>query len=275
MDYETLQFDLRDHIGWLTLNRPEQRNALSWGMIQELRDFFGSLEDNLDVRVVVVRGAGQDFCVGLDLRSTPGFEDGATMDQGMPVRFRPRGFTISRKLADVVIRMRQAPQPIIASVRGIALGGGFGIAMAGDIRLASDTARFNVGAPRIGFSAGDVGMSYFLPRLIGVSRAALYMYTARFIDALTAERIGLVAQVVPDNELDEATEELARELLRVSPFALRMTKEVFNAGVDGVSLIDATKLENRTQILCGYTGDAMEAIKATFIEKREPVYTDD
>jgi len=275
MDYKTLHFDMRGHVGWLTLNRPEQRNALSLDMMLELRDFFGSLDDNLDVRVVVLRGAGRDFCVGLDLRSTPGFEGGMGTDAEVPARLRPRGFMIQRKAADIVVRMRQAPQPIICAVRGNAIGGGFGIAMAGDIRLASDKARFNVGAPRIGFSAGDMGMSYFLPRLVGMSRAALYMFTSRFIDAATAEHIGLVSQVVPDDQLDDAAEELARELLRVSPFSLRMTKEVFNANIEAVSLLDAIKLENRTQVLCAFTDDAMEAIKATFVEKREPVYTDD
>jgi enoyl-CoA hydratase/carnithine racemase len=275
MDYETLQFELRDHVGWLTLNRPEQLNAFTSQMIDEFRDFFGSLEDNLDVRVVVLRGAGKAFCAGLDLTATPGYEGGMATDKGGFARFYPRGYTIPRKVADMVLRMRQAPQPIIASVRGTSLGGGFGIALAADIRVASETARFNVGAPRIGFSAGDVGMSYFLPRLIGVSRAALYMLTSRFIDAATAERIGLVSQVVPDDQLEQATEDLAQELLKISPFSLRMTKEVFYAGVDGTSLFDATKMENRTQILCSYTKDAMEAITATFVEKRPPVYTDD
>jgi enoyl-CoA hydratase/carnithine racemase len=274
MSYETLQFELRDHIGWLTLNRPEQHNALSWQALLDLRDFFGSLDDNLDVRVVVIRGVGRDFCVGLDLKNTPGFEGGMGGDAAVPMRMRPRGFMIQRKLADIPLRMRHAPQPIICAVRGLAIGGGFALALASDIRLASETARFNIGAPLLGMSAGDAGMSYFLPRLIGASRAALYMFTSRFIDAATAERIGLVSQVVPDDKLDEATESLARELLKISPFSLRMTKEVFNANIDAGSLLDATKLENRTQIICGFTDDAMEAIKATFVEKREPVYTD-
>ncbi len=275
MDYKTLQFDMRGHVGWLTMNRPEQRNALSWDMFLELHDFFGSLEDNLDVRVVVLRGAGPDFCSGLDLKSTPGLEGGMGSDAEVPGRFRPRNFMIQRKISDIVIRMRQAPQPIICAVQGHAMGAGFGIAMAGDIRLASDTAQFNVGTVRIGFSAGDLGMSYFLPRLVGMSRAALYMFTARFIDAATAERIGLVSQVVPDDQLDGAAEELAQEILRISPFALRMTKEVLNANTDAGSLLEATMLENRTQILCAFTDDAMEAIKANFVEKREPVYSDE
>ncbi|MFC2000502.1 enoyl-CoA hydratase/isomerase family protein [Chloroflexota bacterium] len=275
MNYETLQFEVREHVGWLTLNRPDRLNAMSLEMVRELRHFFSSLEDNLDIRVVVLRGAGRAFCVGLDLQSTPGFEEGATMDQGIGTRLRPRGFMITRNFADMVVTMRQAPQPIIASVRGMAVGGGFAIALASDIRLAGDTARFNVGAPRIGFSAGEMGISYHLPRLIGVSRAALYMYSARFIDAPTSERIGLVSEVVPDDRLDQATEELARELLNISPFALRMTKEVLNANINASSLEEATALENRTQLLCSFTGDAAEAVKAVFVEKRAPVYTDE
>jgi len=273
MDYENLKFELRDHIGWLTLNRPEQHNALSWNMMLELRDFFGSLEDNLDVRVVIMRSEGRHFCVGLDLTSTPGFEGG--ISEGPPSRLRPRGFMIQRKLSDIPNRMRHAPQPIICAIRGAAVGGGFGITLASDIRLAGESAKFNVGAPRLGMGAGDVAMSYFLPRLIGVSRASLYMFTNRFINAATAEQIGLVAQVVPDDKLDETAEEVARELLKVSPFSLRMTKEVFNANVDAGSLLDATKLENRTQILCGFTEDSLEAIKAAFLDKRDPVYTDE
>jgi enoyl-CoA hydratase/carnithine racemase len=275
LNYKTLQFELRSHVGWLTLNRPQQHNALSWDMMLELRDFFGSLDDNLDVRVVVLRGVGRDFCVGADMKSTPGLQGGMGTDAVIPGRLRPRGFMIQRKVSDIPIRMRQAPQPIICAVRGHAYGGGCGLAMASDIRLASETAKFNVGTPRIGFSAGEVGMSYFMPRLIGMSRAALYMFTGRFIDAATAERIGLVSQVVPDDQLDDATEELAEEILRISPFSLRMTKEVLNANADAGSLIDATKLENRTQILCGMTDDCLEAIRATFVERRKPVYSDE
>jgi len=252
MVHETLKYEVRDHVGWLTLNRPEQHNALSWQAMLDLRDFFGSLEDD-----------------------TPGFDGGWGADGGAPSRLRPRGFMIQRKLSDIPNRMRHAPQPIICAVRGAAVGGGFALALASDIRLAGETARFNIGAPRLGVGAGDVGMSYFLPRLIGVSRAALYMFTSRFIDAATAERIGLVVQVVPDDQLDEATEELAQELLKISPFSLRMTKEVLNANIDAGSLLDAVKLENRTQIMCGMTDDALEAVKATFLERRPPVYTDE
>lgn len=270
MTYKTLEFECRDHIGWLTLNRPERLNAISWEMVRELRDFFASLEEQLDTRVVIVRGAGRAFCAGLDLKETFGPE----AEQAQATRFRPPGFMGQRNFSDIYVRMRQAPQPLIAAVRGTALGGGFSIALACDVRIASESARFNIGFIRVGFSACDMGSSYFLPRLIGLSRAAEYMYTGRFMDAATAERIGLVSRVVPDDQLDQAALELAQEMLNASPFGLRMTKEVLNVNIDASSLIAATYLENRTQLLCGQTEDAREAVKATFFEKRPPVYHD-
>ncbi len=276
MDYRTLQFEIRDHVGWLTLNRPDQGNALSMEMVQELRRFFADLEKNLDIRIVVMRGAGKHFCTGLDLMSSFGSGQ-SEMNPAVGLaatRFDPRGCRIQWEFSDIIVKMRQAPQPIVASMTGAALGAGFGIALACDIRLAGQSARFNVGATRIGFSGGEMGMSYFLPRLVGLSKAAEFMYTARWIDAATAERIGLISRAVPDDELGKATEDLVQEMLAVSPFALRMTKEVLYANIDAPSLEQAAKLENRTQLMCGFTQDAMEAIKAVYIEKRRPVYED-
>jgi len=276
LDYRTLQFEVRDHVGWLTLNRPNQGNALSLEMVQELRQFLAGLEKDLDIRIVVMRGAGKHFCTGLDLMSSFGSgQSEMNPAAGLAAtRFDPRGCRIQWEFSDIIVKMRQAPQPIVASMTGSALGAGFGIALACDIRLAGQSARFNVGATRIGFSGGEMGMSYFLPRLVGLSKAAEFMYTARWIDAPTAERIGLISRAVPDVELDRATEDLVQEMLAVSPFALRMTKEVLYANIDAPSLEQAAKLENRTQLMCGFTQDAMEAIKAVYIEKRRPVYED-
>ena len=217
MEYETLQFEVRDHVGWLTLNRPDKGNALSMEMVQELRQFFADLEKNMDIRIVVMRGAGKHFCTGLDLLS--GFGTGQSEINpaaGLaPTKFDPRGCRIQWDFSDIIVKMRQAPQPIVASMRGAALGGGFSMALACDIRIASQTARFNIGATRIGFSGGEMGASYFLPRLIGLSKAAEFMYTARWIDAATAERIGLISRAVPEDQLDKATEDLVKEMLNV------------------------------------------------------------
>jgi len=151
--------------------------------------------------------------------------------------------------------------------------GGFAMALASDIRLAAESARFNTAFIHVGLSACDVGVSYFLPRMIGLSRAAEYMFTGRFIDARTAERLGLVSRVVPDDKLDATALELAEEILRNSPLGVRMTKEVLSMNVDATCLESAVHMENRTQVLCTFTEDCKEAASA-FLEKRKPGFKD-
>jgi enoyl-CoA hydratase/carnithine racemase len=274
MTYKTLEFECRDHIGWLTLNRPHRLNALSVEMIQELRHFFSSLEEHLEARVVIVRGAGRAFCAGFDVKDLAGLMGKGAPDGKGPAGLATHGHILQRAVSDIVIQMRQAPQPLMAAIRGPAAGGGFSLAMACDVRLASQSARFNANNIRIGYSGGDMGSSYFLPRLIGLSRAAEYLYTGRIMDAATAERIGFVSRVVPEDQLDQAAMELAQEMLNATPFALRMTKELLNTNIDAPSLVAATQLEGRGNLLCGFTEDAQEATKASFFEKRPPVYDD-
>ncbi len=273
MTYKTLEFEQRDHIGWLTLNPPESLNALSWDMVEDLWNFFDSLHDQLDIRVVILRGAGRAFCAGMDLKQSwnPLDPPKSQAERDAAPKVPRNG---QRRFSEVYIKMREAPQPLIAAVRGTALGGGFALALACDIRIAAESARFNNGYIRIGFSACDMGASYFLPRLIGMSRAAQYMYTGDWIDSATADKIGLVSHVVPDDKLDQAAEEMAQKLLNASPFGLRQTKEVLNVNIDAPSLTAAFWLENRTQSLCGQKEDTKEAIRAVFFEKRKPNYKD-
>ena len=274
MSYKTLEFECRDHVGWLTFNRPDRLNALSMEMVQELRHFFGSLEEHSDVRVVVVRGAGRAFCAGFDVSGLSGGMAKIDLESKMPTGAVTYGHMVQRAMNDLVVKMRQAPQPLIAAVRGAAVGGGFTLSMACDVRVVGESVRFNAANIRIGYTGADMGSSYFLPRLIGLSRAAEYMYTGRIMDAATAERIGFVSRVVPDAELDQAVEELARDMLNATPLALRMTKELLNANIDAPSLSAALQLEAGGQLLCGMTEDAQEAIKAAYFEKRPPMYQD-
>jgi enoyl-CoA hydratase/carnithine racemase len=272
--YRTLEFECRDHIGWLTLNRPDRLNALSVEMIQELRQFFGSLDQRLEARVIVVRGAGRAFCAGMDVKDLAEIMGKGAQDGKGPTGLATNGHMLQRSVSDIVIQMRRAPQPLIGAIRGPAVGGGFSLTMACDIRLAGQSARFNANNIRIGYSGGDLGSSYFLPRLIGLSRAAEYLYTGRTMDASAAERIGFVSRVVPDEQLDQTAEELAREMTAATPFALRLTKEILNINIDAPSLVAAIEMEGRSNILCGFTEDAQEATKAVFFEKRPPVYRD-
>jgi enoyl-CoA hydratase/carnithine racemase len=168
--------------------------------------------------------------------------------------------------------MRRCPQPILSLVHGPACGGGFAIALASDIRIAGKSARMNAAFIRLGLSACDIGVSYFLPRLVGTSVASELMLTGRFINAERALRVGLVSEVVDDDKLTEAARPYLDEMLTTSPLGLRLTKECLNMSVDAPSLESAIAMEDRNQILCAQTNDVREGMRA-FLEKRQPVYT--
>ena len=168
-EYQTVSVERRGQVDWLTLNRPDSLNAINVPMVRELADYFGRLYNDAGVRIVVMRGAGRAFSAGLDIkeRQAPG-EEAAPFGGG----FGFQGF-----LADVYLKMRRCPQPIISLVHGPACGGGFAFALASDIRIAGQSARMNAAFIRLGLSACDIGVSYFLPRMIGSSAAAEFMLT--------------------------------------------------------------------------------------------------
>ena len=261
-EYETIRVDREGQVDWLTLNRPESLNAISLQMVTDLRDYFGSLYENEEVRVVVMRGEGRAFCAGLDIKESQA-RDENPYGGGM-------GF--QGYLAEVYIRMRRCPQPIIALVQGPACGGGFSFVLAADIRIAGESARMNAAFIRLGLSACDMGSSYFLPRLVGTSVASELMLTGRFIHAERALATGLVSEVVPDAELKQAAAPYLQEMLTTSPMGLRLTKEGLNLAIDAPGLEAAMAIENRNQLMCSRTEDVKEGMRA-FIEKRDPVYT--
>lgn len=261
-DYETITVEKRGQVDWLSLNRPASLNAINTPMATDLRDYFGSLYEDHDTRIVVLRGAGRAFSVGLDIKQATSGEHAAPFGGGM-------GF--QGYLAEVYIRMRRCPQPIISLVHGPACGGGFAFVLASDIRIAGESARMNAAFIRVGLSACDMGVSYFLPRLVGTSIASELMLTGRFIHADRALATGLVSEVAPDADLAEAAGPYIEEMLATSPMGLRLTKEGLNLAVDSASLEAAMAIENRNQLLCSRSPDAREGMQA-FLEKRPPVY---
>jgi enoyl-CoA hydratase/carnithine racemase len=266
MTYETIIVEKRGQVDWVTLNRPQSLNAISLQMADEMWDYFGRLFDDPTVRIVVLRGAGRAFCAGMDLHERDIRGDG---DRAPPFG---GGMGFQGHLADVYIRMRRCPQPIISLVHGPACGGGFAFALASDIRIAGESARMNAAFIRIGLSACDMGVSYFLPRIVGLTVASELMLTGRFIHAPRALAVGLVSEVVPDDQLEAAAQVYIDEMLDTSPMGLRLTKEGLAMAVDSPSLEAAMALENRNQVLVSTTSDAKEGRRA-FLEKRKPVYT--
>lgn len=263
MDYQTISIDKRGQADWLTLNRPESLNAISARMVAELRDYFASLVDAPETRVVVLRGAGRAFCAGIDIKRNSGAERD-------PVPFSG-GYGMQGYLSEVYLRMRRCPQPIIALVHGAACGGGFAFALASDVRIAGASARMNAAFIRLGLSACDMGTSYFLPRIVGASVASELMLTGRFIHAERALATGLVSEVVPDNQLEAAAQGYVDDMLNASPMGLRLTKEGLNLAIDSPSLEAAIAIENRNQLMTSASPNFAEGMQA-FLDKRKPEF---
>lgn len=257
-EYRTFTLD-RSHDGvvLMTLARPERMNAITFEMFDEMHDLCDALTRDHDTRVVIITGEGRGFCAGLDL------DEALTLPDMTPHEM----MLGQQHWAGAFQKFHELPQPVIAAVNGAAAGGGLGLALVADIRIASPQARFNAAFVRIGLSAGDVGVSWSLPRVIGLGRAAEIMLTGRFVDAEEAERIGLVNRVVPaDLLLDEAFS-IADQIAAITPFGVTLTKRVLNANVDAGSLSQAVEVENRGQTLATRGQDFLEALTA-FRDKR-------
>ena len=262
MDYQHLQIVQEGEVIWATMNRPESLNALNRTLVDELRDFFIGLYWRHDIRAVVLRGAGSNFCAGLDLKEPRGNEP----------RGPGAGLISQRKISEIVIAMRRCPQPIIALVDGAASGGGFAFALASDVRIATPTVKMNAAFIKIGLSACDIGVSYFLPRMVGASVASEMMLTGRFLRAERALALGFVSKVVEPHFLEAEARELLDEMMRTTPLGLRLTKECLNFAIDAQGLEAAIAMEDRNQILCAQGEDFGEGVRA-FLEKRPPDYS--
>jgi enoyl-CoA hydratase len=238
----------------LTLNRPEKLNALTYDLVAELHAALDEVDADHGCRVVVLTGAGRGFCAGLDLGgfgTVPGTEDLGRPQQGLAVQ---------QFIAGLVPRLRDTRQPVVAAINGPCAGGGFALALASDIRICTDSARFGTAFVRLGLSGCDIGVSWLLPRLIGASRAWELLLTGRVFDAAEADRLGLVTQRVPDDQLLATALEHAERIKANSPFGVWMTKEVMWSNLETGSLQSGIDLENRTQILSSLTEDSRRAM---------------
>lgn len=260
--YNTLSVQRpRPEIVVATLNRPERLNAITFEMFEEFVTLQNEVESDKDARVLVVTGEGRAFCSGLDL-------DEAMQLPGMSAATMLRG---QESWAQSIAGFRKLSVPVIAAVNGPAAGAGFALALAADIRIASVAAKFNAAFVKIGLSGGDVGTSWALPRLVGLGTAYEILLTGRFVAADEAQRIGLVTDVVSDDELMNRVFRTAELIAGNSPLGMALTKSVVQNNVDAPSLEAALQLENRNQVLATRTDDMVEALTA-FREKRAPKF---
>jgi enoyl-CoA hydratase/carnithine racemase len=242
----------------ITLNRPDRLNAITSELVEELHQALDAVMVDDSCRALIITGAGRGFCAGFDLKSDMA-TDAARAERTTTVS---QGYKDQRRWGDLVAHVRRVMVPVIAAVNGPAAGGGFALALAADLRVASTAASFLVANVKIGLSGGEMGISYFLPRLVGAGRAAELMLTGRKIDATESERWGLVNRLVEPDALITAASSLAAEVTANPPFAVRLTKEMLQFGVDSPSLDATLVLENRTQSLAGQSGEIAEAVEA-------------
>jgi 2-(1,2-epoxy-1,2-dihydrophenyl)acetyl-CoA isomerase len=253
MAYETIVYDKTPHVATIALNRPEARNAIVPKMMDELWEAVQDAGADKSLRVLVLRGVGRDFCPGADVKAYAGGATGAT---------RPETFNVS-------VILHEAPVVTIAAIRGACAGAGFGWATACDLRICDDTARFNTAFLDVGLS-GDMGGSWFLPRIVGAAKAReLYFLPGKF-DAAEAARIGLVGRVAPEAAFEEELAALVDRLAHSSPLALKGMKANFVES-ERLGLADFIAAETARHSACGRSEDSREAFRA-FVEKRKPVF---
>jgi len=259
---DTIRLDwAAEGVAVATLDRPDRLNAMTMGMFAEIERLVLEIGEQEDLRVLILTGAGTAFCAGYDLA------DATELPRLSPMGMLRRQEQAVRALSAV----RSLRVPVIAAVNGVAAGGGLALALAADIRLASPAARFNAAFVRIGLSAGDLGTSWLLPRLVGPGMAAEIAYTGRFVEAAEAERIGLVNKVVPAPDLLAEAIAMAGLICANSPAGVQLSKRALQANLEVSSYAAALELENRGQALLTQGADMPEAL-AAFTERRAPVF---
>jgi enoyl-CoA hydratase len=258
MQFNTIKYDTpRDGIGRITLNRPERLNAINLDMLEELHVLFEQLTRDEGARVIIITGAGRGFCSGADLMDERIASEAAALFSNAAAHL----MKIQKIYSRLVVEMRRLPQPIIAAVNGPAAGGGMCVALASDVIIAGARAAFTPSFINIGLSGGELGTSYFLPRLVGSVRAADILMTGRTVDAAEADKIGLISRLVADEKLMEAALEIAAGMLAKTPLGLRLTKEALNQNQNAPSLESAIELENRNQSILCLTPEFFKAVE--------------
>ena len=262
---ETVRVEEADeNILLVTLNRPERLNAITSQLMEDMTQVIQAVDLDRTARAVILTGGGRGFCAGLDLVGDSSIPPGAEGVGTIAGRFM-----VQDQIASLNERIHRSRKPWIAAVNGPCVGGGFAMALACDIRIATTSARFGAVFIKVGASNCDMGTSYFLPRLVGASRSAELLLTGRIFEADEAEKLGLVIDVVDNGAEVERSLEVARLIRANPPFGTWMTKETMWETVDSPSLRHAIDMENRTQIMCTATGEFEHAITA-FQEKRLP-----
>lgn len=254
--YENITFENKDGIGILTMNRPKALNALNMDTMKELGPCLDEIAKDSSVKVVIITGSGKSFVAGADIKEM------------LPMTSK-EGYDWGKVGQGVFNKIEQLPQPVIAAINGYALGGGCEMAMACDIRIASEKAKFGQPEVGLGIIPGFAGTQR-LPRLVGKGRAKELLFTGDIIDAEEAYRIGLVNRVVSKEELMEQAITMANKIRRQAPYAVQLCKEAVNVGME-VDLATGSQFEGSLFGITCSTEDKKEGMSA-FVEKRKAAF---
>jgi len=267
MDNKVVLLEKQDGLAIITLNRPEVYNALNAELIEQLPKLIDEADRDEATRVVIITGVGNGFCSGADVRQLL-----AKQLENPPLMETVYGEVLRGKSSpmSMAVQMRNMGKPVIAAINGVAAGAGLSIALACDIRIASDKARFSMAFVRRGIIP-DTGGTYYLPRLVGTARACELILTGDMIGAEEAERIGMVNRVVPHQELMKATKELGMKLVNNPPLAIKAAKQAIYHGLVAADLETHLNYELFTNGILTQTEDYEEGVKS-FLEKREPSF---
>ncbi len=262
MEFKTVLYDVAENVATITLNRPDRYNALNETLRQEIFETVQLSNSRGDVRAVVITGAGRGFCAGGDMKEKAGAK---SADDVNP---------LSNKLEPIrdkiILAIRGSAKPYIAAVNGAAAGGGMGIALACDIRIASKAAKFGQTFSRRGLHP-DWGGTYFLPKIVGTAKACELIWSGRMIDAEEANALGIVSQLTDPEDLLATAQEMARSFAAGPPVSIRLSKRAIYRAMEA-DLRDALEYETYAQNVCLSTDDVKEGVIA-FIEKREPRFS--
>jgi 2-(1,2-epoxy-1,2-dihydrophenyl)acetyl-CoA isomerase len=271
VNYQNIIAEKKDSIMLITLNRPDKLNAIDATMLDELARALQDADEDDEVKAVVLTGAGRAFSSGADVTTVaavvkPSMSPVPAVELGRRVRLKPfAGF------GDVALRLRNLDKPTIAAINGIAAGAGLSFALGCDIRIASEKAQFSLIFVRRGV-VPDTGATYLLPRLVGTSKALELIFTGDMLDAVEAERIGLVNRVVPDESLMPVTKELATRIAEGPSVAIELMKRAVYQGLETNNFASQLAYEGWAQELCYETKDVEEGVRA-FLEKRKPKFS--
>ena len=258
----------RPHVALVTLNRPERMNAMAFDVMIPLREALESISLDNDVRVVVITGAGHGFCSGADL------EDSGHVPNIKGLTRTTIALRSMELLDDVIHSLRKMHQPVIAAINGAAIGGGFCLSLAADIRVAADSAYFRAAGINNGLTASELGISYLLPRAIGSSRAFEIMLTGRDVTAEEAQRIGLVSDVVAGDALLDTCYTIAERIIGLSRVGIELTKRMLWSSLEANSMHAHMDHEGIAQLYVRLTTENFEEAIRARKEKRAPVFRD-